>query len=75
MNPYNALTATCFWYSIGAEYFSFDFFNRKNSHDIAMEILDKVHKLPLVLPHRVVKIPLAPFLLNFESPELNLLGH
>ncbi len=60
MNPYNALTATCFWYAVSAEYFSYDFFSRKNPHDVAMDIFDKVHKIPLTLPNRVLKTPTSP---------------
>lgn len=35
MNPYNLLTATCFWYIVSAEYFSFDFFNNRNPNGAA----------------------------------------
>ena len=55
MNPYNALTATCFWYAISAEYFGFDFFARRNPHDVATEVLDRIHKLPQIIPNRVNK--------------------
>lgn len=65
MNPYNALTASCFWYAISAEYFSFDFFAKKNPHDLALEILDRVHKIPLQLPNRVLKTPTSIEFLDF----------
>ena len=65
MNPYNALTATCFWYAISADYFGYDFFAKKNSHDVSMEVLDKVHKIPLVFPNRVLKTPTETELLAF----------
>lgn len=65
MNPYNALTATCFWYAISAEYFSYDFYSKKNPHDVSMELLEKVHKIPLLFANRVVKTPAAPELLAF----------
>lgn len=65
MNPYNALTATCFWYAISAEYFSLDFFSKKNPHDAAVEILDRVQRLPLLMPNRVAKSFLGPPLLSF----------
>ena len=55
MNPYNALTATCLWYAISAEYYSLDFFQKKNPHDVALDILDKVQKLLLLLPNRLTK--------------------
>jgi hypothetical protein len=65
MNPYNALTATCFWYAVSADYFSYDFFSKKNPHDVSMEVLDKVHKFPLVFPNRVLKTPTESELLAF----------
>jgi hypothetical protein len=74
MNPYNALTATCFWYAVGAEYFSFDFFARRNPHDTAMEILDRAHRVPLLLSNRVLRNPTSPALLAFENAELNAIG-
>jgi len=74
MNPYNALTATCFWYAVGAEYYSFDFFARRNPHDTAMEILDRAHRVPLLLSNRVVRTPTTPALLAFENQELNMIG-
>jgi len=55
MNPYNALSATCLWYAISAEYYSLDFFQKKNPHDVALDILDKVQKLLLLLPNRLSK--------------------
>jgi hypothetical protein len=67
MNPYNALTPTCFWYAVGAEYYSFDFFARNNPHDTAMEILERVHRIPLLLPLRVMKYPQEHARLPFES--------
>jgi hypothetical protein len=67
MNPYNALTATCFWYAVGAEYYSFDFFARRNPHDTAMEILDRVHRIPLQLSTRVLRTPTTAGLLAFEN--------
>jgi hypothetical protein len=65
MNPYNALTATCFWYATSAEYFSFDFFSKKNSHDVAMDILERVHRISLTLPNRILKTPINPEILTF----------
>lgn len=65
MNPYNALTATCFWYAISAEYFSFDFNSKKGSHDASMEILEKIQKLPLLLANRTMKTIYNPSLVEF----------
>jgi hypothetical protein len=65
MNPYNALTATCFWYAISAEYFGYDFYSKKNPHDVSMELLEKVHKIPLLFANRVMKTPPIPELLSF----------
>lgn len=67
MNPYNALTATSFWYTVSAEFFSFDFFNKKNPHDIAMDFLEKINKMPLFLSNRVLKTTIANEFLSFET--------
>lgn len=74
MNPYNALTATCFWYAVSAEYFSFDFNSKKNSHDVALEILEKIQKLPLVLANRTLKNTYCPSLSEPQSDELQRLA-
>lgn len=75
MNPFNALTATCFWYAISAEFYSFDFFSsKKTSHDVAMDQLEKVQKIPLSLSNRVAKTANEPGLLNMETEELKKLG-
>jgi hypothetical protein len=70
MNPYHSLTATCFWYAVSAEYYSYDFFNKRNTIDPAMEIMDKVSKIAMHLPNRLTKIEIKNGLLNFETEEL-----
>lgn len=74
MNPYNALTANCFWYMVSAEYFSFDFFKRGDPLEVAQRILDKVQELPIQLPTRVLKMSLFKGLLSFETEELVKVG-
>jgi hypothetical protein len=65
MNPYHGLTATCLWYAISAEYYSYDFFSKRNTIDPAMEIMDKVSKIAMNLPNRLTKIEIKNGLLNF----------
>lgn len=55
MNPYHSLTATCFWYMISSEYYSFDFFSKNNPLDAANQVLNRVGKLPLLMPTRFIK--------------------
>lgn len=55
MNPFHSLTATSFWYMISAEYFSYDFFARKNPSEAANNILNKVSKIPVQMPMRFIK--------------------
>ena len=74
MNPFNALTATCFWYAISAEFYSFDFFSRRNPHDVAMEQLEKVQRQPLPLANRITKTNASPALLDMETEQLNRLA-
>lgn len=75
MNPYNALTATCFWYAVSAEFFSLDFSHKRNPHDVAHDILDKVQKLPLLLPNRTTKNYAGLPPLPFNHEELNKCGN
>ncbi len=55
MNPYHSLTATCFWYMISSEYYSFDFYGKKNPSEAAHAILNRVGKLPVQIPLRFIK--------------------
>ena len=55
MNPYNLMTPSCFWFMISAEYFSFDFFGGRNTHDLALDFLKKAQKTQIILPLRVLK--------------------
>ena len=55
MNPFHSLTAASFWYMVSAEYFSYDFFARKNPSEAAYNILNRVGKLSVQIPTRFVK--------------------
>jgi hypothetical protein len=55
MNPYNLLTPACFWFSISAEYYSYDFFNHGNPTEAAVDILKKCQKTHITLPQRILK--------------------
>jgi hypothetical protein len=55
MNPFHSLTASSFWYMVSAEYFSYDFYAKKNASEAANNILNKVGKLPLQIANRVIK--------------------
>lgn len=75
MSPYNALTATCFWYAVSSEFFSYDFSAKRHANDTANELFEKIQKLPLPIPNRVIKTVNAnPSLLESETEELNRLG-
>jgi hypothetical protein len=56
MNPFHSLTASCFWYMVSAEYYSYDFFHRNNPLDAANLVLNRVGKLPLQMPTRFIKL-------------------
>ena len=73
MNPFNALTATCFWYAISAEYFGFDFNSKKNVHDSSLDILEKVQKLPLLISNRTIKTQYNPGHAESEPDDLSKL--
>ena len=74
MNPYNALTASSFWYAIGAEYFSHDFFQGRPHHDNTGVFLDRIHRLPVPMPQRVTKNANFYPPLEFETEQLAHLG-
>lgn len=67
MNPYNLMTPTCFWFTVSAEYFSFDFFGSRNTHDLALDFLKRAQKTQITLPLRVIKPLRAETELEFES--------
>ena len=55
MNPYHAMTATCFWFLVCAEYYSYNFFAKKNSAEAAHEYMNRVIKMPVGIYSRVNK--------------------
>ena len=55
MNPYNLMTPACFWFTVSAEYFSFDFFSNRNTHDLALEFLKKAQRTQINLPLRIIR--------------------
>ena len=55
MNPFHAMTPSCFWFMVCAEYYSYNFYTRKNPNDLAHEYLDKVLKTPVPIIARVNK--------------------
>ena len=70
MNPYNLMSPACFWFTVSAEYFSFDFFGGRNTHDLALDFLKKAQKTQITLPLRVIKPQRAEVDLEFETEEL-----
>jgi hypothetical protein len=40
---------------ISSEYYSFDFFSKNNPLDAANQVLNRVGKLPLLMPTRFIK--------------------
>jgi hypothetical protein len=67
MNPYHALTANCFWYMISAEYFSYDFFTRNNPTEASNMVINRVMKLPVPIPLRIIKNVHSGKILEFET--------
>lgn len=74
MNPYHSLTASCFWYMVSAEYYSYDFFLRNSPLDAANHVLNRVSKLPIPMPTRFIKNLHQSLPLEFETEEVHKYG-
>jgi hypothetical protein len=55
MNPFHFMTAQCFWFVICAEYFSYNFFTKKNAEEAATEVMSKVTRINYPVPLRISK--------------------
>jgi hypothetical protein len=55
MNPYHFMTAHCFWFVVCSEYFSCNFFSKRNAEDAINEIMSKIHRINYPIPMRISK--------------------
>jgi hypothetical protein len=55
MNPYHFMTAACFWFVVCAEYFSYNFFMKKNPEEAVQEVMARVNRLNYPVPTRFSK--------------------
>ena len=56
MNPFHSMTPTCFWFSICAEYCSYNFFGKRRGNDAVHDYLNKVIKMPVGICSRISKV-------------------
>jgi hypothetical protein len=55
MNPYHFMTPHCFWFVVCSEYFSYNFFSKRNPEEAINEIMSKVHRINYPIPTRISK--------------------
>jgi hypothetical protein len=55
MNPYHFMTAHCFWFVVCSEYFSYNFFSKRNPVDAINEITSKINRINYPIPLRISK--------------------
>lgn len=70
MNPFHSLTATCFWYMVSAEYYSYDFFIRNNPLEAANQVLNRIGKLAIQMPTRFIKNTRQGSPLEFQTDQV-----